>query len=567
MLHRRGALRRATFLGAALLMMPLVGCAAHASGDTAAPAPTSLTAPPQPSSAGPTGRTQETTAPGSDSSGPDSPGSDSPGSDFPGPHDTQSDDQGSDDAKPDDQSDDQRGRGRRPNILFISTDDQADYDLRWMPNTRRLLAAQGVSFSDFVAPHPLCCPSRAMMLTGQYAQNNGVRHNEGPYGGYKRLDPEHTIATWLHEAGYQTAFVGKYLNGYEHKRRGPEPGWDVWNPTIQGVYRYYGYKMYNDGHPRYYPDIHNADLVGAKTVDYIKRFARTDKPFFIWASQVAPHGACVPSQELTCWAPPKPARRHALMFSDVIPPSMSDPSYNEADVSDKPRYIREKAPVGAANMRDYFVSRIQSLQAVDDGVARAVDTLRRTGELDNTLIVFTSDNGYLLGEHRLATKNVGYEQALQVPLLVRGPGIPRGVARNTAGGTLDLAPTFLEAAHAEADITMDGLSLLPAARHDAGIDRDTMLLQSGPVTAVDLPFGWFYRGVRTARYTYLYYPSSAEAELYDRQRDPHQLTNVSGDRRYRAVEAELAARVDALGSCNGDECRQTFGPVPAPQSE
>jgi arylsulfatase A-like enzyme len=252
------------------------------------------------------------------------------------------------------------------------------------------------------------------------------------------------------------------------------------------------------------------------------------------------------------------------MFADATPPSMSDPSYNEADVGDKPGYVRHKDPVLDAHMRNYFVSRIRSLQAVDEAVERAVAALRQAGELDNTMIVFTSDNGYLLGEHRLATKNVGYEQALQVPLLVRGPGIPAGVERDTAAGTLDLAPTFLDAAHADADITVDGLSLLPAARDDAGVDRDTMLLQSGPVADADLPYGWFYRGLRTARYTYLYYPATAEAELYDRELDPHELTSVSGSPRYRAVEAELAARVDALGSCNGADCRQTFGPVPGP---
>ena len=528
---------RAAWPLAALLLMPLAGCAAPAVGTAATPAPTTLTS--QASSpAASTASSGRQPSPGTSTAKAK--------------------------AKPTARPAGHKGPDRRPNILFISTDDQADYDLRWMPNTRRLIAEQGVSFTDFVSPHPLCCPARAMMLTGEFAQNNGVRHNEGPYGGYKRFDPKHTVATWLHGAGYQTAFVGKYLNGYEHKARGRERGWDIWNPTIQGVYRYYGYTMYNNGHPRYYSDVHNADLVGDKTVDYIKHFAQSDKPFFIWSSQVAPHGACIPSQELTCWAPPIPAHRHALMFEDVAPPSMSDPSYNEADVSDKPEYIREKAPVSAEHMRNYFVSRIRSLQAVDDAVERAVDALKEAGELRNTMIVFTSDNGYLLGEHRLATKNVGYEQALQVPLLVRGPGIPAGVARDTESGTVDLAPTFLDAAHATADITVDGLSLLPAARDNADVDRDTMLLQSGPVTEADLPYGWFYRGVRTARYTYLYYPSTAEAELYDRKLDPHELTSVSGDPRYRDVEAELAARVDALGSCHGADCRRTFGPVPDP---
>ncbi len=185
----------------------------------------------------------------------------------------------------------------RPNIVLITTDDQTLADMRYLPLTRRLLGESGVTFRDMLSPHPLCCPARAEILTGQYAQNNGVRSNSRHrHGGYTFLDSQHTIATWLKNAGYRTAFVGKYLNEYRAPVSGPEPGWQIWNPTIRNIYGYYDYTMYNDGAPRDYPDVHNADLVGQKTVDYIERLAADDKPFFVWSSHVAPHAApCVRS--------------------------------------------------------------------------------------------------------------------------------------------------------------------------------------------------------------------------------------------------------------------------------
>jgi N-acetylglucosamine-6-sulfatase len=225
-----------------------------------------------------------------------------------------------------------------PNIVLITSDDQTVTDLQWMPLTRRLLGDAGVTFSDFLSPHPICCPARAQILTGQYAQNNGVRGNEADkLGGFLSLSPANTVATWLDDAGYQTAFVGKYLNGYKSGRDGRQPGWDIWNPTVRQVYSYFDYTMYNDGNPVDYPTEHNADTLSRYTLDYIDRFSHQDAPFFIWASHVAPHGACVPSQELSCWTPPLPATRHAELFPDAVSPSFEDPSFNEPDDGEQAR--------------------------------------------------------------------------------------------------------------------------------------------------------------------------------------------------------------------------------------
>lgn len=454
--------------------------------------------------------------------------------------------------------------GKRPNIVLISTDDQALTDMAWMPKTRRLIGAAGVTFTHMLSPHPLCCPARAEILTGQYAQNNGVRSNKWSlHGGFHRLQTHHTIATWLQRAGYQTAFVGKYLNEYGASD-GRQPGWDIWNPTIRGVYRYYNYRMYDDGHPRDYPYAYNPDLVGWKTVAYIKRFARKDQPFFIWSSQVAPHGACVPKDELSCWQPPVPPKRYARAFADVESPSVSDPSYNEADVSDKPAAITNLGLRDTAFVNEDFRDRIRSLQAVDEATAATIRALRDTGRLKNTVVAFITDNGYLLGEHRFTGKDVPYEQAVHVPLLVRGPGFPAGAVRTQTVSMVDLAPTFLDLANARADRTVDGRSIAPLAADPGRPGYDTVLIQAGPRNPGEAFFGWYFRGVRTERYTYAYYPSARFTELYDRKLDPAEMDNVAGDPDYALVQAELARRATLLEGCKGATCRPPWPAMPDP---
>ena len=439
----------------------------------------------------------------------------------------------------------------RPNIVLVTTDDMTDKDLRYMPRTRRLLARKGASFRDFISPHPLCCPARAEILTGQYAQNNGVRHNAGPHGGFGAHDPRHTLATWLQSAGYRTAFVGKYLNHY-YRRDGMVPGWDEFNPTLRGTYAPYGFTTYNNGSPRSYEKLYIADMVTRATRSYIRDFSSDDRPFFVWASHIAPHGMNVDGR----WVPPVPARRHARLFADLAAPSLRDAAFSEPNVRDKPRYVRTARPVAKSSATILFRRRIRSLQAVDEGVQRIVRTLRETGELANTVLVFTSDNGHLNGEHGLRGKNYPYEQALQVPFLVRGPGMPAGVTRDQTMTMVDLAPTLVDLAKATPDLTVDGRTMLPAIRREEAPGYGTALIQAGSSTRP-----WFFRGVRTPRYTYVRY-FDGFTELYDRRRDPAQLRNVSGEPEYAAVEAELTVRYRGLVDCSGVTCRPSLGVLP-----
>ncbi len=447
----------------------------------------------------------------------------------------------------------------RPNILLITTDDQNESDMRYLPLTRQLLGQSGVTFRNMLSPHPLCCPARAEILTGQYAQNNGVRSNlAGLLGGHLRLDSSSTLATWLHDAGYRTVFVGKYLNGYHGQGQDRPPGWDGWNPVVQRVYSYYGFTMHENGKPRTYEDVNFSDLVGSKTRGYIRQLSARDEPFFLWASHVAPHAACGE----TCARSPVPAKRHRKLFPRATSPVLRDRAFNEDNVSDKPPFIANLQKVSEARVNRVFRARIRSLQAVDQAVASAVGELKKAGELERTLILFTSDNGLLTGEHRFRSKNVPYEPALEVPLLMRGPGLPKGVKRTQPVTMVDLAPTILDAAAVQPGLTVDGRSILPLAEDPTVRGYDTVLIQAGPYNESQVDDGWAFRGVRTSRYTYAQYYDPAFIELYDRQSDPAQVHNLANRPSYRQVREELAERTTLLGECSGVDCRRQFGPVP-----
>lgn len=457
-----------------------------------------------------------------------------------------------------------------PNIVLITTDDQTLDDLKWMPQTRQLIGDAGVTFTDGLSPHPLCCPARAEILTGQYAQNNGVRTNAGPEGGYRALrSPDNTVAAWLARGGYRTAFFGKFLNGYKASTARPA-GWMRWDPTVRGLYAYYDFVQYNNGDPTRVRGTHVSDYVTGEVVRTIREWARPADsevvdggdvaeaaPFFVWASYVAPHGACAPRNEVSCWSSPLPAERHVRARVRGDNPALSKPSFNERDMRDKPQSMRRKPRVDAAEMRHHFQQRIRSLLSVDDGVRDIITTLEQAGELDNTLVVFTSDNGYLTGEHRHYGKIVPYEEALRVPLLARGPGVIAGGTVRTQATLIDLTATFMAAAGVQPGRVLDGVDLgplmdeRPLATGRGRTGSRTVLIQGG---AGQAGRGWAYRGVRTPRYTYVRHSSGA-VELYDRDRDPWQLRSVHAKAPYRAVKRKLAKATRRLGRCEGSRCQ------------
>jgi N-acetylglucosamine-6-sulfatase len=439
-------------------------------------------------------------------------------------------------------------RTDRPNIVLISADDMNESDLRWMPETRRLLAASGVTVDDFISNHPLCCPARAEILTGQYGHNNGVLTNDGRRGGYDGLrNSGNNVGAWLKSAGYRTAFVGKHMNHWPDSGE-RQPGWTVFNPILKGVYRPFDLTMYNNGHPRRYTGTHTSDVVGGLTVRYIKKFSASGSaPFFIWSSQVAPHFMDYHGR----FGPPVPAARHRRLYPNALPPSLTDPAFNEDDVSDKPGYVENSGKVSVQRMIDVHRARIRSLRSVDDQVAATVAALKATGELRNTYIFFTSDNGYLLGEHRRTSKNQPYEPALQVPLLVRGPGLAAGTERDATYSLVDLAPTFVDVANATAGRTMDGRSMMGTLLSSTP-GYGHYLIQAGAAATAD--HDWWWRGVRSNQYVYIRYDTGFE-ELYDLANDAAELENVATDPGFAAVREEYATRLSRLETCSGTTCR------------
>ena len=474
---------------------------------------------------------------------------------------------------------------KQPNIVVVMTDDQDADSMRMMRHTRRLIGRQGVTFANAFATLPLCCPSRATFLTGQYAQNHGVIWNWAPEGGYTKLDHTTTLPLWLQRAGYHTAQIGKYLNEYGQKTdpRLVPPGWDEWRAMIYPTsYRYYDFEMNLNGKLRQYgkpipgypfgTGPHNTDVLASMATRFVKSRAGARKPFFLWLNPNAPHTTFSrddgsPRSE---GAPAVPLPRHANVFANS--PLPQPPNFNEADVSDKPQlpYTTTFPPLTQEKIDELTAQhrgRWGSLLGVDEAVRDLVRSLRRTGQLDSTLFIFTSDNGWMLGQHRMAKyKYVPYEESIRVPLLMRGPGVRRGAVATELAGNIDLASTILDAAGARPGRTQDGISLLPIARGKA-LPRRHLLIRAFPQPRGESGALAFYAGVRTERYKYVEWQYgttdpgtfvegvTGAYELYDLLRDPYELTSHHDDPAYADVRAELSATLRELKECSGARCQ------------
>ncbi len=453
--------------------------------------------------------------------------------------------------------------GDQPNIVLITSDDQTKVELKWMPQTRQLLGRAGLTFKNMISPHPNCCPARAQILTGQYAHNNGVRMNSPPWGGHEGFDPRTALPAWLQEAGYRTGFIGKYMHGYDETDN-IEPGWDQWKPIVGTLSDYSSFLQYDNGRLVQFAETdYYTDVVAQQSADMLTDFSSTPEPFFLWSSFIAPHGTCQGSTEADCSGPPPASARHAGLSAEVALPSLSLPSFNEPDATDKRRDIQAAPPVDPAAQQVLFTQRLRTLAALDEAIAGIIASLAAAGTLDETVIMFTSDNGYLFGEHRLVGKNVPYEEAIRVPLVMRGPQIPVGERRPQTVSITDLAPTIAELADASPMVEIDGRSLLGHAVMDWRQRDRGLLIQAGSGGADELT-AWRWRGVRTKRYTFVRWQGPRFLELYDRTADPFQLTNVALDPSYGGVRRALAAYLDTLEDCAGAQCRTLAPKLPEP---
>jgi arylsulfatase A-like enzyme len=278
---------------------------------------------------------------------------------------------------------------------------------------------------------------------------------------------------------------------------------------------------------------------------FVAGASRGRRPFFLSVDALAPHEESV-TAGVGNGPNPRPAPRDAGAFAGR--PLPRPPSFNERNVSDKPGFVRKRPRLDAAavaHVTALYRARLGSLLAVDRLVKGIAAELRRHGELESTIIIFTSDNGYMLGQHRLVGKLLPYEESSRVPFVIAGPGVPAGAVRTQLAANIDVAPTILAATGARPGLTMDGRSLWPAIRHPGATVHRALLIEEPEVHP--------YSAIRTARYVYVDYRSDRD-ELYDLRRDPYELRNVEGTPRYAAIEGRLQRRLAALRDCSGTAC-------------
>jgi arylsulfatase A-like enzyme len=439
----------------------------------------------------------------------------------------------------------------RPNIVLILTDDQEVESVNHTPRVQSLLVDQGTVFSNFFVNISLCCPSRASILRGQYPHNHQIKTNQYPGGGFRKFEElgleNSTVATWLQAVGYRTVLLGKYLNGYPRgdNRAYVPPGWDEWYSPGDGAYSGYNYQMNENGRVVPYgerPEDYLTDVLAGYATSFIRRAANGERPFFMYLATYAPH------------EPQIPAPRHLDAFPDVKAPR--PPSFNEADTSDKPEFVRNESELSQSDINRidrFYRERLQSLLAVDEMVENLVETLRETGQLDNTYILYTSDNGYHMGQHRLnPRKQTAYEEDIRVPMIVRGPGVPAGRIAHHLGLNSDLAPTFAELADAAIPDLVDGRSLVPLLHGGPGPSdwRRAFLVEHWPAGSYRIHQ---YEAVRTDEYKYVEY-ENGDRELYDLRADPYELESLHATAD-PSLLSRLATLLEQLRRCAGPTCR------------
>lgn len=544
----------------------------------------------------------------------------------------------------------------RMNVVLITADDMRADDLKAMPFTRSL-TKRGVRFTDGISPYPLCCPARGEIITGQHSHNSGVRGNRFPNGGYWSLQRQNggnghdnTLPVWLQEAGYRTAFVGKYMNEYATSKkrcdvgafrdaqpelcaflderddsevRAVPPGWNRWYASLDRAYKYTGGKLRvgkdgetetrqldrDDYHTRYFSDDVIQDEILASFLDDDDE--NRDDPFFIWFSSATPHTRNVNQMRTVCkidgsevvkrWVPPIPETdEHLERFADQpLPRHRAFRDAFNTEIEAGPMKGRDRVCRGY--MRRLHRHRLASLVSLDNAVKRIVEELKAKGERRNTVLIFTSDNGYSLGEHRFEGKDVPYDDALRVPVVVSAPGLKRAYrdeqSANKAGvspftvTTLDLPATIVSIADATPGRPLEGIDMMdPTANPDhpsQGGDR-AVLIESGS-SGPTLDNCKKFAGVRTNRWSWWGWdlgPASGDCrdemsnvtfdardryektnttfiEFYDRHHDPSQVNNLRERRWFPDVDRRLRKMTRNRADCKGQECVWSYSAPPA----
>jgi N-acetylglucosamine-6-sulfatase len=451
-----------------------------------------------------------------------------------------------------------------PNIVFVLTDDLSWNLLKYMPNVGQM-RKEGETFSRYFVTDSLCCPSRSSIFSGRLPHNTGVFTNTPPDGGFSvfhdRGEENDTFATAIRGipgAHYRTAMMGKYLNGYQPSSLYVPPGWSEWD-VAGNAYPEFNYSLNENGHLVAYgskPSDYLTDVLADKGVGFINRAANAGDPFLLEIATFAPH------------SPYTPAPRDANDFPGLKVPR--SPAFNAENVN-PPTWLAGRPPLTPgqiAKLNSHFRKRAQAVEAVDDMIGRIEATLRKRGVARDTYLVFSSDNGYHMGDHRLMQgKMTAFDTDIGVPLIVVGPGVPAGRTVGKLTGNIDLRPTFSELAGASVPASVDGRSLVPLLTGTGGgswrdatliehhgrdtdqTDPDFQSLQSGNPTS--------YEAIRTRDAVYVEY-KNGDREYYDLVRDPFELDNTYADLS-PGVQARLHDALARLESCSGQDCWVTAG--------
>lgn len=491
----------------------------------------------------------------------------------------------------------------KPNVIMFTTDDQTFRDMSVMAKTQALIGNQGASFLHAYASDPLCCPSRVTVQTGDYAHNTGVLGNTPPAGGYSSFNDKNDLPIWLQSVGYRTIHIGKMPNGFGEvtNQKYVPPGWGPFEGGTGAGSRgefygflgppssYTGFTLDQNGVDKSYsPDAYSTDVYGDLAVSRINNHLTNfpDSPLYMQVQFFAPHD------------PATPAPKYADAFSTALLPT--DASFNEKNVRDKPgwiRGIRRFGPGLIAKIQTRYQHRLETLLSVDDAVEKIVNDLDSKGVLGNTYLIFTSDQGLMQGQHRLHQgKFVAYDPSTQVPLEIRGPGIPAGSQPRALVWNGDITSTILQMAGAQPGLPQDGQSMLRFAQNPTLKSTRPILFETGPpgtafepATAAAAKAGGpvkvskyvknldldhtaqfaraivapRYRGIRTGRYLLVKYGDGSR-EMYDLSHDPLELDSVYKDSRYFPVRKFLLKHLKRLVTCSGPSCDRGIGKPPKP---
>ncbi|KEF58669.1 arylsulfatase [Exophiala aquamarina CBS 119918] len=477
---------------------------------------------------------------------------------------------------------------KRPNFVFIITDDQDLHlnSIDYMPKLNQYIGAEGTFFKKHFCTIAICCPSRVSLLTGRMAHNTNVTDVNPPYGGYSKFISQDLndkyLPVWLQEGGYNTFYTGKLFNGHNITNyNSPYPGgWTGHDFLLEpGTYRYWNATLgHDEDPPMSYPGEYNTDLVTERALTLLDRASQDDRPFFLGIAPIAPHFA-LSNGTLD---PPEPASRHSHLFPDAQVPRTNNFNPSEKSGVSWVSTLPQQNGSQVQYNDEFYRLRLQALQAVDEMIESVVNKLDSYGILDNTYIIYTSDNGFHIGQHRLPPgKTCAFEEDINVPFYIRGPGIAKGEVTDSVTSHTDIAPTLFQLAGIRLRDEFDG-SPMPiqiseaetqphASEHVAveywGLGVGEGKYAAAAVNGLAQPNNT-YKAIRVIGTDYNIFYSvwcTNEHELYNMTVDPGQMVNLATDasnsagmiigREVEDVQERLDALLFVLKTCKADQCR------------